>query len=269
MEQGMTALRLTKSLWKTATMEATTVVGEDSLFVIQFVFRFLRVVVLLAIWRTLLAARGETGGLTLGALLTYTLIAEAFAEQLSPRTEVEWAMHDGGITTRFLQPLGLVGQFIALMAGRWFFGLVLFTLPLLIISPWLGASPLPAAPLSGLLFVPSLMLTVSVGVALEFIFAALLVFLEGSAYLVGRVRSAIALLLSGAVVPLALMPWGLGDIFQYLPFASMASAPLRIYTGTGDPLFLMGLQLGWSIILWPLAQWLWRVNRERLVAYGG
>jgi len=24
-----------------------------------------------------------------------------------------------------------------------------------------------------------------------------------------------------------------------------------------------------AILLWPLAQWLWRANRERLVAYGG
>jgi ABC-2 type transport system permease protein len=262
-------MQLTKSLWKTATMEATTVVGDDSLFVIQFIFRFLRVVVLLAIWRTLLESKGEAGGLTLGALLTYTLMAEAFAEQLSPRTEVEWAMHDGGITMRFLRPFGMVGQFVAQMAGRWFFGLTLFTLPLLLFSPLLGASPLPASAVAGLLFALSLLLTISVGVAFEFIFAALLVYLEGSAYLVARVRNAIALLLSGAVVPLAFMPWGLGDVFQWLPFASMASAPLRIYTETGDPLFLIGLQVGWSIILWPLANWLWRVNRERLVAYGG
>jgi ABC-type uncharacterized transport system permease subunit len=261
--------RLLRSMWKTAAMEAASVIGEDSLFVIQFVFRFLRVVVLLAVWRSLLAAKGETGGLTLGALLTYTLIAEAFAEQLSPRTEVEWAMHDGGIAMRFLRPLGLVGQFTAQMAGRWFFGLALFTAPLLVIAPLLGANPLPADPLAGLLFVPSLALSVSVGVALEFIFAALLVFLEGSAYLVGRLRSAIGLVLSGAVVPLALMPWGLADVFQWLPFASMASAPLRIYTGTGDAARLIALQLGWSLIMWPLAQWLWRINRERLVAYGG
>src|SRR5438105_167671 len=103
--------KLFRALWKTATMEATSTVGEDSLFLVQFVFRFVRVVVLLAVWRTVLAGRAETGGLTLGALLTYTLIAEAFAEQLSPRTEVEWSLHDGGIATRFLQPLGLASQF--------------------------------------------------------------------------------------------------------------------------------------------------------------
>jgi ABC-type uncharacterized transport system permease subunit len=74
--------------------------------------------------------------------------------------------------------------------------------------------------------------------------------------------------LSGVLLPLALLPWGLGTIFDYLPFAATASTPLRIYVGTGAaPLLLV--QLGWSILLWPLALWLWAANRERVVGYGG
>jgi len=54
-----------------------------------------------------------------------------------------------------------------------------------------------------------------------------------------------------------------------LPFAAMASAPLRIYTETGDPLFLIGLQLFWAFALLGVAGWLWSANREKLVGYGG
>jgi ABC-type uncharacterized transport system permease subunit len=81
-------------------------------------------------------------------------------------------------------------------------------------------------------------------------------------------RGAILGVLSGALLPLAILPWGLGKVFDWLPFASMASAPLRIYTGTGSwPVLL--LQAGWAVVLWLVAAWLWRACRERLVGYGG
>jgi len=44
---------------------------------------------------------------------------------------------------------------------------------------------------------------------------------------------------------------------------------LRIYTGTGAAGQLLAAQAGWSVVLWPLARWVWRANRERLAAYGG
>jgi ABC-2 type transport system permease protein len=65
------------------------------------------------------------------------------------------------------------------------------------------------------------------------------------------------------------MPWGLGKIFDWLPFASMVSAPLRIYTGTGEPFQLLMIQAMWALILWPGVALSWKWNRERLVCYGG
>jgi ABC-2 type transport system permease protein len=119
------------------------------------------------------------------------------------------------------------------------------------------------------LFTVSLVLAISVGLAIEFVFGGLLVLLQLPHWAVSQVRGAITTLLSGAIVPLALLPQGVGAAFAWLPFASMASAPLQIYTGTGESIRLLALQAGWSIVLWPLAHWLWRVSRERMVAYGG
>lgn len=258
-----------RKYWVIATLEAASLVGENSLFIVQFVFRFLRVVVLLAVWRALLAHDQPVAGLTLETLLTYTLIQEVFAEQLLPRTDIEWALHDGGIAMRFLQPISLVSQFTAQMVGRWGFNFAFFSLPLLVCAPLLGVSPLPANGAALGWFSVSLVLTIAVGVALEFIFAAFLSYLEGSAYIVSRVRTALTLVLSGAVVPLALLPWNLGALLQWLPFASLASAPLQIYIGLGDPLTIIAQQLFWAIALWSLSQWLWRVSREKLASYGG
>jgi ABC-2 type transport system permease protein len=255
--------------WKTAAMAASSYVGDSPLFLIDYLLRLLRVVVLLAIWRTILAGRGAVSGMTLEAVLTYTLIAEVFAGQLSPRTELDMALWNGSIVGRMTQPLNMFGQFTAELFGRWLFEFGVFSLPLLLCAPLLGVDPRPASLGAAGLFLVSLALAISVGLAIEFVFGGLLVLLALPLWAVGQMRSAITTLLSGALVPLALLPPGVGAVFAWLPFAAMASAPLRIYTGTGDPLELLALQAGWSLLLWPLAHWLWRAGRERMVAYGG
>ena len=132
-----------------------------------------------------------------------------------------------------------------------------------------AVNPLPVSAGAGLLFGVSLLLSISVGLALEFLFGALIVTLEQGVWVIMRIRGALTALLSGALLPLALLPWGIGSVFAWLPFASMASAPLQIYTGTGNALLLLAVQAGWSLLLWPAALWTWRIHRERLVAYGG
>lgn len=255
--------------WKTAAMSASSYTGDSPLFLLDYLLRLLRVVALLSIWRALLAGKGPVSGMTLASVLTYTLIAEVFSGQLSPRTELDTALWNGSIVGRMLQPLSMFGQFSAEMAGRWLFELIVFSLPLLLCAPLLGVDPRPAGVGAAGLFVVSLALAISVGLAIEFIFGGILVVFALPLWAVSQMRVAITTLLSGALAPLALLPPGVGAAFTWLPFASMASAPLRIYTGAGDPLGLMALQVGWSLLLWPLARWLWSVGRERMVAYGG
>jgi ABC-2 type transport system permease protein len=119
------------------------------------------------------------------------------------------------------------------------------------------------------LFVISLLLGISVGLAIDFIFGALLVLLQLPLWAITQIRTALTTLLSGALLPLALLPPAVGALFGWLPFASMASAPLQIYIGTGNWLNLLTIQICWSLALWPLAHWLWQIGRERMVAYGG
>ncbi|MCZ6675983.1 MAG: ABC-2 family transporter protein [Candidatus Poribacteria bacterium] len=255
--------------WKTTAIAAAEYVGNNLLFLMDYLLRFLRVTVLLSIWRVILASKGEVSGMTLESVLTYTLISEVFSQQLAPRVRLDVAIWEGSIATRFLRPIGIFGQFTAEMVGRWIFGFCIFSLPLLLVAPILGVNPLPVSVEAAGLFVFSLALAISVGLALEFAYGALMVALEHNLYTLDMVRNAIGMVLSGALLPLALLPWGLGEIFAWLPFASMASAPLQIYTGTGDPFWLVSVQFGWSIILWPLAYGLWRKYREKLVSHGG
>jgi ABC-2 type transport system permease protein len=263
----LSALRLDGYV-KTAAMSAAEV-AENPLFVMEYAVRLLRVVVLLALWRLVLAGHEAPGTLPLATVLTYTLISEVFGQQLAVSTTLTEAFWEGTLVMRFLRPLGLVRQFAAEMSGRWALHLALFSMPLVLLAPVLGVDPRPASPAAGVLFVVSLCLAVVVGLALDVLFGALTVALEQPVWLVDRVRKAMAMLLSGALLPLAFYPWGLGDIFSWLPFAAMAWAPLAIYNGIGQPAPLVLSQVVWAAILWPAADWLWRANREKLVSYGG
>jgi ABC-2 type transport system permease protein len=261
--------RSLRGYWKTSLLAAAGAVNDGPLLLADYLLRFARVAVLLALWRILFAGRGEVGGLSLATVLTYTLIAEVFAEQLTPRAGVDEALWNGSIATRALRPGGLVGNLAAEMAGRWWLGLALCSLPLLALAPLGGVDPRPAGPLALALFVPSLLLAVVVGLALEFLVGGLTVALDLSPWTLTQVSAAVTALLSGAVVPLPLLPWGLGEVVAWLPFAATAAAPLQIYTGAGDPARLLATQACWSVALWPLTGWLWWANRERLTIYGG
>jgi ABC-2 type transport system permease protein len=254
---------------KTAAMAAGAAVGDNPLFLMDYMLRFLRVALLLSLWRLLMTGRGSVSGMALSSVLTYTLIAELFADPLDCRAHLVDAFWDGSIATRYLRPFGIFGQFAAEMFGNWGFSFLAFSLPLLLCAPLLGVNPRPASLANGLLFVPSLALAVGVGLAMEIIAAALTVGWELNLYAVSRAKAALGTLLSGAFLPLAMYPWGIGKLFAWLPFAATASAPLRIYTGTGDALRLLAMQAGWCALLWPAARRLWAVQRERMVSYGG
>jgi ABC-type uncharacterized transport system permease subunit len=88
-------------------------------------------------------------------------------------------------------------------------------------------------------------------------------------WLTYTLRNAVTLLLSGAVVPFDLLPWGMGAFFKLLPFGSLAAAPLSVFVGIAQASDLFPLQIFWNMILWPLATIAFVKSREKMVSYGG
>ena len=252
----------------TAWLAGSAAVTESPAFLLDYLLRGLRVAVLLSLWRIVLG-QGAHSPVPAAAVLSYALLAEVFADQLFVQTTLANAFWQGTIAQHFLRPMAIVPQFAAEMLGGWLVNLIFFSLPLLLAAPLFGVDPRPASGAAAALFGLSLFLAILVGLAFDFITAALTVALEQPVWLVFWVRQSISVVLSGAVVPLALLPWGLAGALEWLPLASVAWAPLAIFTGMGDPARLLALQLFWTLALWPLAGWLWRANREKVVGYGG
>lgn len=231
--------------------------------------RFVRVLILLAIWPTLIPAGSVVSGYSLGAVLTYSLVAEVFAAQLDVRTPIGTALWSGAIATRFTWPMPIATQYAAEMIGEWCLPMVLVSLPLLLLAPALGVDPRPASGAHLALFVVSLALAVAIGVAIDMACTVLIVRIDLGPWVLEAARGVVGAICSGAWVPLALLPFHLGAVFAWLPFASAASAPLRIYTGTGDPPSLIGLQVAWLVVVGLAVRAAWTAHRERVALYGG
>lgn len=253
----------------TARIAAFGPVADGPWAVFSVALRFLRVLILLAIWPTLIPPGAVVSGYQLGGVLTYSLVAEVFSAQLNVRTPIAGALWNGALATRFTWPMPLATQYTAEMIGEWALPLLLVSAPLLLLAPLLGVNPLPASAAHLALFLPSLVLAVAIGIAIDMAYMVLTVRIDMGPWVLNSVRAVVQAICSGAWVPLALLPFHLGAVFDWLPFASAASAPMRIYTGTGDPFPLLALQVAWVIVLTVAVRAAWNVSREKVALYGG
>lgn len=253
----------------TARIAAFGPLSDGPWVVCSVALRFVRVLILLAIWRTLIPPGTSASGFGLAAVLTYSLVAEVFSAQLNVRTPIGVALWHGAIATRFTWPMPLATQYTAEMAGEWVLPLLLVSAPLLLLAPLLGVDPLPASPARLALFALSLPLAIAIGIAIDMAAVVLIVRIDLGPRVLDAARSVVQAICSGAWVPLALLPFHLGAVLDWLPFASAASAPLRIYTGTGDPLPLLALQAAWAVALIAAVRLAWDATRERVALYGG
>ena len=230
-----------------------------------YFLRALALVPLLFLWRGFAAQGADLSDFTLNTLLSYTWYSALLSPMLSIQTPLTFWNYQGGAIDLYRRPMGLFGQVIAQTAGGWLPALLLYALPMLLAGPLLGIEVLPKSPW----FLPSLLMTVSLGFALDILYFCLLLRLQNIMWLSNVIRLAVAALFSGAVIPLALLPWGLGDVFALLPFGSLANAPLTLVTGTAGAAGIIPLQLLWNVLLWALAYVVFVGSRERMVSYGG
>lgn len=244
--------------------------GGPFCVIAEYLVRFLQFVLLCMIWKTLADSGADLGEMKVGQLLAYTLLASALNQQLNIITPATSALWEGTIIGRYLRPMPVIGSLIAETVGRWWIPVFLFySLPLFLVSPLLGIR-LPGGVRRILLGILSLMLSAAIGFALDLLFAALAMVMKNGCWAATRIRESLFSLLSGAIIPFGLFPFGLGKVFACLPTGSVGNAPLVILSGLpGDYRQLIGLQIFWAVVLWAIAGRVFEKSRERMVSYGG
>ena len=219
---------------------------------------------LMFLWRVIVAD-GVDVGMTLEQLLTYTYINALLSQMLVVRTMASSWSYEGQLISLFARPASVFGQIIAQTVGGWIPMLLIFSLPMLVIAPLFGIAIVPAT----IWFFPALLLCISLGFAIDFIFACLTIRLRGMAWLVHVMRMAIVSLFSGTVIPFRILPFGLTTFFEFQPFGSLGGAPLSLFVGTTNPAQIIITQIFWNIVLWPVAIIWFAKSKERQVSYGG
>lgn len=220
---------------------------------------------MLMIWRMIAPDGVEAGGMTYQQLATFTLMTSILSPMLDVRTPVSSWLHEGTLLSLYQRPMGVMTQLVSMTLGRWGTHLVFFSLPLYLLMPALGGSRLPASPW----FLPSLCLAVTQGFLVDFLFACLIVRAANLSWQIESLRRALTGLLTGAVIPFSLLPWGIGQALELSPMGTLAGATLSLYIGSGDAARLLPAQAFWTAVLLPLSLYLFHKSTERMMSYGG
>jgi len=252
-----------------ATMRMAAVVPRSDVLVLAATvgLRLLQFGVFVGIWRSLPPEQLEASGVSVPSLLTYTAVSQAFGTLLNPKTTLTDHLASGSVSVRMLWPMGVVSQFVSEMLGSVLPVTAISVAALAVVAPLIGVPLAPAG--HPVLFLVSLVLAMIVGVAVDFWFALLMVQLGNSIWFVNEVRAASTSIISGALIPLNLMPWHIGHVLQLLPFAAMAFGPLRIYTQPEGAVPTLASQAIWAVVLWVGLAWWARKSRDKVVGLGG
>lgn len=254
-----------KKYIKTATMTAKAQTNAGMFYLLpNYLLKVVYLLPLIFLWKTLMKSGVETG-MTLRQMLTYTYMSTLLSGLLVVKTPIGNWIYEGLVISLYQRPLTIYGHIIAQTLGENSVTLLLFSLPMALASPLFGVSIMPVT----WWFLLSLLLCVSLGLAMDFIFACLLIRMINASWLVHNIRNAIVLLFSGSIIPFAALPWGLGKILIYQPFGSLGGATLAIYTGLSEPYKIILIQLFWNAVLWFFAVNYFKKSQERLVSQGG
>ncbi|MCL2884045.1 MAG: hypothetical protein FWF49_00990 [Oscillospiraceae bacterium] len=189
---------------KTAALSAREQTNGGIVYLLpDILLRAFTLIPLTYLWRVVMASDAQVG-MTLPQMLTYTYVSALLADMLVVHTPATGWLSEGVLQQLYGRPLPVIGQLAALSVGRWLPGLVLFSLPMALLSPLVGISLLPASPL----FLISLPLCVSLGFAVDILFACLSIKLRNMQWMIGRIRAAIVALFSGTIIPIRLLPFG-------------------------------------------------------------
>jgi ABC-2 type transport system permease protein len=229
-------------------------------------------VVYLVVWTSVGDQRGGTvGGLTSDQIAAYYIVwtlVRNLTAGYSPHVW-EWRFRDGTLSDLLLRPVHPVHADIA---GGFGYNLprALVALPLTAILIVVFQPELSTSPLTITVFALSLPAAYVLR-AIAFCVVGTIGFWTTRIDAAARLYMAAELLLSGRLVPIALMPAWLATLATWLPFRSTFGFPIEVMTtplSTAEVLGGLAIQLGWIVLMGLMLARLWRLAARRFDAVG-
>lgn len=261
----MRGMKMIEKYMATARMALQGKTGGGVLYLFpNIMMKAVYLVPIMFIWKSLMENGYETE-MSVSQLLSYTYVNTLLADMLVVNTFLSAWDYDTRSMEMFTRPLSVFGQVISRTIGEWVPMLLLFTIPMFLAAPLFKIRILPGT----LWVIPSLVLCISLGFAIEFLFYCVTVRLRNVSWPVHVIRSAVTSFFSGTVIPFKILPFGMDRWLSYQPFGSLGGAFLSLYVGSAEAWEIIPAQLFWNVVIWLAAIVWFQRSRERMVSFGG
>ena len=226
------------------------------------------------IWKALYTTDAEFAhGFSFEDMVTYVAVGWVIRSVYFNNIDQNMAsdVMEGAIALSMLKPVTIQARYIGQALGEAGFRLLLLTAPTALVLTLIFPVQPPAGAAYFLLFLVSLLASVFLMAALNFLIGTSAVRLKSILGLL-RAKFFVLELLSGLLVPMTMFPPAVQTALSYLPFQHIAYTPLRIYLGklslaeVREALFV---QLVWVGVLVILGGWFWKAMSRKITIHGG
>jgi len=239
----------------------------------NIIISFIWVFILYALWDAAFSESGTIAGYSWAEMRTYILLAYGINALVGWRVggQMMGTIRTGEITRELTRPLNYRSTQLATAAGMSVVEGVISLLLILVLGTLLFDVQPPDSPVAGTLFAVALLAGFLIKALCIFLISLLCFWTLNSVGLMWAQQSVISIL-SGTLIPLAMMPGWLRLLAEVLPLRGIVSTPLQIYLGKAqgwDSAGLLALQFGWLAVLWVFSDWAWRKAFNAVEIQGG
>lgn len=202
-------------------------------------------------------------------LITYILLANVLQDQFNIYTPATTALWEGSIIRYYTRPLNIILQLIYERLGKsWIPRWIMFSIPTVIIVFICGYDIWPYDFVHFIFFLISMVFSIIIGFEIDIIFSSVAIRLKSGCWTAEQICNAIIIVLSGQLIPFQILPDKLSKILMLLPFSSIASAPLTMYSG-GGYIVRITVQCFWAIVFGLGVYIIFKKSEERMILFGG
>lgn len=234
---------------------------------------FIWVFILYYLWKAAFNDRSMIQGFTWDDMRTYVVLAYGLNALIGWRISANmmFTIRTGEILRDLTRPLNYcLSQLSTATGAAMVEGILSLILTATVGLLFIGIQP-PDSPLAAGLFVLAVILGFFTKALIVFS-VSLLMFWTLNGVGISWSREAVINILSGTIIPLAMMPGWLQVIADVSPMRGIVSTPLMIYLGKAqgtEAMQLLALSAGWLVVMWFFANWAWQAAFNRVEIQGG
>ncbi|MCH9681201.1 MAG: ABC-2 family transporter protein [Deltaproteobacteria bacterium] len=235
----------------------------------QVFWGFVRIMIFTAFYTSSTAPKP----MALAELITYVWLTQAILRLLPWQLdgEIEQIIRDGNVAYELMRPVDVYGLWYARAFALRTAPVLLRSVPMLVPAYLLFGMGAPASPTTAVAFVLSVTAAAALSAALTTLLSvAMLVTISGRG--LHTLTLSVVNLMSGAIVPLSLLPDWFQPTLEVLPFRGLLDTPIRIYLGHLPAEAIAGAighQLLWTILIAAAGRAVLRRALRNVVVHGG